>query len=68
MRLVQPPERLTAQELTYLATGARLLAIQARENAERQTNPDVRANFLHSERTYLTLAEKCKRLSGVATL
>jgi hypothetical protein len=27
---------LTSQELTYLATGARLLAAQARADAERQ--------------------------------
>jgi hypothetical protein len=55
--------RLTSQELIYLATGARLLAAQARANAEQQGSTSVRSIFEQSERVYLELAAKCERLA-----
>jgi hypothetical protein len=54
---------LTSQELTYLATSARLLAEQAQTDAERQGSVSVRGIFQGAERVYLELAEKCTRLA-----
>jgi hypothetical protein len=53
----------TTQELTYLATGARVLARQARSDADRQDNPGIRASFEQSETIYLALVAKCERLA-----
>jgi hypothetical protein len=58
--------RLTSQELTYLAQGARLLALKARADAERHRNPAMREIFENSERTYAELAEKVERLAELA--
>jgi len=55
--------RLSSQELIYLATGARLLAAQARSNAQQQQSTSVRSIFENAERVYLELAAKCERLS-----
>jgi hypothetical protein len=48
--------RLASQELTYLAQGARVLALKARADAEKQRNPAMREIFENSERTYTELA------------
>jgi hypothetical protein len=58
--------RLTSQELTYLAQGARVLALKARADAEQQRNPAMREIFENSERTYLALANKVTRLADLA--
>jgi hypothetical protein len=58
--------RLTSQELVYLATGARLLAEQARADAERQGSISVRDIFVGAERVYIELADKCERLAELA--
>jgi hypothetical protein len=58
--------RLTSQELVYLATGARLLAQQAREDADRQGSVSVREIFVGAERVYIELAGKCERLAELA--
>jgi hypothetical protein len=58
--------RLTSQELTYLASGARLLAQQARADAERQGSVSVREIFERAERVYVELADKCGRLAELA--
>jgi hypothetical protein len=58
--------RLTSQELIHLAAGARLLALQAHQNAERQESPALRKIFEQSERTYRELAAKCDRLTELA--
>jgi hypothetical protein len=55
--------RFTSQELIYLATGARLLAAQARSDAEQQQSTSVRCIFENAERVYLELAAKCERLA-----
>jgi hypothetical protein len=44
--------RLTSQELTYLATGARLLAEQALADAEHQDSVSVRGIFAGAGRVY----------------
>ena len=59
-------ERLTPQELIYLASGARLLARQAKEGADQQESPSVRQTFESAERVYLDLAAKCERLAGTS--
>jgi hypothetical protein len=58
--------RLTSQELTYLAQGARLLAVKARADAENHRNPAIREIFENSERTYTELAQKVDRLAELA--
>jgi hypothetical protein len=58
--------RLTTQELAYLATGARLLATQARADAERKGSVSVRDVFEGAERVYVELATKCERLAELA--
>jgi hypothetical protein len=58
--------RLTSQELTYLAQGARLLALKSRADAEKQGNPAMREIFENSERTYTELAGKVERLADLA--
>lgn len=55
--------RFTAQELIYLATGARLLAAQARSDAQQQSSTSVRSIFENAEQVYLELAAKCERLA-----
>jgi hypothetical protein len=50
----------------YLATGARLLAEQARADAERQDSVTPRGIFEGAERVYTELAEKCQRLGDLA--
>jgi hypothetical protein len=55
--------RLSSQELVYLATGARLLAAQARADAERQESTPVRSIFQNAEHVYLELAVKCERIA-----
>lgn len=55
--------RLSSQELLYLATGARLLAAQARSNAEQQQSTSVRSIFENAERVYSDLAAKCEQLA-----
>jgi hypothetical protein len=57
---------LTSQELVYLATGARLLADQARADAERQGSVSVRGIFEQAVPVYLALAAKCERLAELA--
>jgi hypothetical protein len=57
-------ERLTSQELIYLASGARLLTRGARESADQQESPSVRQTFENAGRVYLDLADKCERLAG----
>jgi hypothetical protein len=52
--------------LTYLASGARLLAQHARADAERQGAVSIRDIFERSERVYLELAGKCERLAEMA--
>jgi len=64
--LVRSLERLTPQELIYLACGARLLARQAKESAGQQESPSVRQTFEDAERVYLDLAAKCERLAGAS--
>jgi hypothetical protein len=44
-----PPPALTSQDLLYLATGQRILALQATEEATRKA--------------HLELAEKCERIA-----
>jgi hypothetical protein len=56
-------QRLTSQELIYLATGARLLAAQARADAQRQESTSARTIFENGECVYLELAAKCERLA-----
>jgi hypothetical protein len=56
--------RLTSQELMFLASGARLLAAQARADAERQGS--VSEIFEGAERVYIELAGKCERLADLA--
>jgi hypothetical protein len=63
---VRSLERLTAQELIYLASGARLLARGARESAEQQESPSVRQTFENAKRVYLDLVAKCERLAGAS--
>jgi hypothetical protein len=46
---VRSLERLTPQELIYLASGARLLARQAKEGAGQQESPSVRQTFQDAE-------------------
>jgi hypothetical protein len=58
--------RLTSQELIYLATGARLLAEQARTDGERQGSVSVREIFEGAERVYIELATKCDRPAELA--
>jgi hypothetical protein len=58
--------RLTSQELTYLAQGARVLALKARADAEKQRNPAMHEIFENSERTYTGLAAKVERLAELA--
>jgi hypothetical protein len=58
--------RLTSQGLTYLATDARLLAEQARDDAGRQGSISVRDIFEGAERVYQELAAKCERLADLA--
>jgi hypothetical protein len=58
--------RLTSQELTYLATGARLLAEQARTDGARQGSVSVREIFEGAERVYIDLAAKVERLADLA--
>jgi hypothetical protein len=58
--------RLTSQELVYLATGARLLAEQARADGERRGSVSVREIFEGAERFYIELATKCERLAELA--
>jgi hypothetical protein len=58
--------RLTSQELVCLATGARLLAEQARTDGERQGSVSVRGIFEGAERVYIELATKCDRLAKLA--
>jgi hypothetical protein len=64
--IVRSLERLTSQELIYLASGARLLARQAKESAAHQESPSVRETFENAERVYLDLAAKCERLAGAS--
>ena len=45
---------LTSQELLYLATGCRLMAVQVRD-----------AGDLDSARAYLELATKCERMAAL---
>jgi hypothetical protein len=54
--------RLTSQELTYLAQGARLLALKARADADKQAALSIREIFERSERAYTELAAKVERL------
>lgn len=63
---VRSLERLTSQELIYLASGARLLARRAREDAEQQESPSLRQTFENAERVYVDLAAKCERLAGAS--
>lgn len=58
---------LTAQELIYLARGARMLADQARKDAER-TKDSVQTFrvFEESAKEYDALATKCERLAKSA--
>jgi hypothetical protein len=58
--------RLTSQELTYLAKGARLLALKAHADAEKQQALNIRTIFENSERTYTALAAKVERLVDLA--
>jgi hypothetical protein len=58
--------RLTSQELVYLATGARLLAEQARADGQKQGSVSVREIFEGAERVYIDLATKCERLAELA--
>jgi hypothetical protein len=58
--------RLTSQQLTYLAQGARVLALKARADAEKQRNPAMREIFENSERTYMELTAKVERLAAIA--
>jgi hypothetical protein len=58
--------RLTSQELTYLAEGARLLALKSHADAEKQGNPAMREIFENAERTYTGLAAKVERLAELA--
>lgn len=57
---------LTSQELVYLASGARALAVSARADADRQQNPSLRDVFEVAERTYLELAAKCEHMAELA--
>jgi hypothetical protein len=57
---------LTSQELTYLDTGARSLAVRARENAARHGRVRVRYIFDGTERVDLELADKCDCLAELA--
>lgn len=57
--------RFTSQELIYLATGARLLAAQARSDAQQQPSTSVRGIFEAAERVYVDLAAKCERLASL---
>jgi hypothetical protein len=57
------PEELTAQELTYGATGLRALARIAREDADKQESPTIRGTFEHAERVYRELAAKYDRIA-----
>jgi hypothetical protein len=58
--------RLTSQELTYLAQGARLLALKAHADAEKQQALSIRTIFENSEQTYTELAAKVERLAELA--
>jgi hypothetical protein len=58
--------RLTSQELTYLAQGARLLALKARADAEKQQALSIREIFERSERTFTEPAAKVERLAELA--
>lgn len=58
--------RFTAQELDYLAAGARLLAAQSRADAERQASVSIKEIFERAERVYTELAEKTERLAALA--
>jgi hypothetical protein len=63
--MTRPLLPFTAQELAYLATGARMLAHQARTDADKQSNPTVRETFESAERIYRELAAKCDRLASL---
>jgi hypothetical protein len=60
--------RITSQELTYLAQGARLLALKAHADAEKQQALSIREIFERSERTYIELAAKVERLAELARI
>jgi hypothetical protein len=53
----------TREELGDLAAGARALAHVASEDAKRTGNPEIRASFERTERSYRELAAKCERLA-----
>jgi hypothetical protein len=57
------PKSLTAQDLTYGATGLRALARIARQDAEKQKSPTIRSTFEHAEQVYLNLAAKYDRIA-----
>jgi hypothetical protein len=60
MNTTQP---FTRAELGDLAAGARALAHIASEDAKRTGNPQIRANFERTEKSYRDLAARCERLA-----
>jgi hypothetical protein len=56
-----PSINLTADELQQAAQAARIGAVQAENDASKQSSPTVRANFEASARRYREIAAKLEQ-------